>query len=174
MSLYVAYVRATGHVVGAVGAVGATPSADVAALVGSELGLRVSLSPTEVVELTLDAKDMDSHTVDDEPKVFDDPLVYAVEQVPNADPKPALARLRTGVTVAFTADRLVVTVPVADPVKAIAVVALVSGDSILQHSTIPAGKTSADFAATVPSGQSRGVLALVAGWAGVLEAVKQK
>jgi len=175
MSLYVVYVPETGHVVGAVDAVGVPRPEDPAALVGAALPLRVPTAPGELASLPLPARDLAVHAPDAQPGVFADPLAYGVEQVDDADPKPALTRLREwGEEPTFTPDSLVVTVPVADASRPTPVLVLVTGgqDVRVLHGEIPAGQDAVELAVTVSAG-NYGVLALVAGWAGALTTVRK-
>lgn len=172
MSLFVVFVRKTGHVVGAVNAIGATPPADAAALVGAELPLRLSLGTGETVTVPLSSDDLEKHTPDDEPAVFTDPLAYGVEQVTGADPKPALVGLTpwTG-GLSFGDETLVVMLPT--PVSApTEVVAFVTDgeDTLTASATIRTGK-AVDLPISVASGTTHGVLVLVAGWVGRFEEV---
>jgi len=170
MSLYVVYVRETGHVAGAVDAVGVPGPGNAAALVGAALPLRVSTGPGEIVSLPLPAADLEVHAADEEPDVFADPLAFGVEPA-----KPVLTRLREwGEEPTFSPDSLVITVPVADQSRATPVLALVTGGQDLRilSGEIPAGQDAVELAITVPAG-TYGVLALVAGWAGALTAVRK-
>jgi len=183
MSLSVVYVPDTGHVVGALSATGATmptgPTGHTDAgsllgsLVGDALPVRVSLGEGEVAELALRAGQLAVLAADDEPAVFADPLAYGVESVPDAPPKPALLRLAswsTGLT--LTTERLVVTVPVANQSQTTKVLALVSDgqDTLVLAGEIPVQQDMVTLPVTVRSGR-HGVLVLVAGWAGRLEAL---
>jgi len=179
MTLYVVYVPDTGHVVGAVNAIGAAlPLADgvtpidPALLVGDALPLRISLEPGEITTLSLSARELAVHLPDDEPGVLGDPLAFGVE---GTDPKPALVRLPTWDTqLSFTSAGLLVTVPV-DASQDTPVLALVSEgqDTLVRPGTITAGSREVTLPVTVSAGQ-HGVLVLVAGWAGRLEEVAQQ
>ncbi|MGW0809029.1 hypothetical protein [Nonomuraea sp. NPDC002799] len=175
MSLLVVYVPDTGHVVGAVSAIGAVlPGADagVAALVGDALPLRVSAAEGG---LSLPARELAVHQPDDEPRVFADPLAYGVEQVPGQKPKPALVRLATwGEGVTLTATGLVITVPVKNTSQDTPVLALVAEgqDVHVLAGRIPAGQDTVVLPVTVDDGTYE-VLALVTGWTGVLRAVSK-
>jgi hypothetical protein len=179
MTLYVVYVSDTGHVVGAVNATGAAiPLADAAKpidpglLVGEALPLRISLEAGEIATLSLSARDLAVHTPDDEPGVFVDPLASGVE---GDDPKPALMRLPTWDTpLAFTSAGLVVTVPVVASHDTSVLVLVSEGqETFVRPGTITAGSGDVTLPVTVSAG-AHGVLVLVAGWAGRLEAVTQQ
>lgn len=170
MSLFVVYVRKTGHVVGAVNAIGATPPADAAALVGADLPLRLSLSTGETVIIPLASDDLEKHTPDDEPAVFTDPLTYGVEPV--TEPKPALVEL-TPWTGGLTFGEATLTVMLPTPVSVLTeVVALVSDEqgTLTASATIQVGVRAVDLPIAVASG-AHGVLVLVAGWVGRFEEV---
>jgi hypothetical protein len=176
MSLLVVYLPDTGHVVGAVSAIGAVPPGDDAGpapLVGDALPLRVSVGAGEVASLGLPARELAVHEADDEPRVFADPLAFGVEQVPGQKPKPALVRLAAlAEDPTFTADGLVIRVPVANASQDTPVLALVAEghDIHVLAGRIAAGEESVELPVTVPVG-THGVLALVTGWSGVLRAV---
>lgn len=177
MTLYVVYLRRTGHVVGAVNAVGVTLPTDVpvASLVGDALPLRVSLGPGEMASLPLPAVELAVHKADDEPRVFADPLEFGTEPGAEDKPKPALTRLTPWEEpdLALSTDSLVITVPdeVSQNTPVLVVVAV--GQAVeMQSGTIAAGRDSVDveLPVTVPPGP-HGVLALVAGRAGALRKV---
>jgi hypothetical protein len=180
MSLFVVYTPDTGHVVGAIDSTGAPPlppadpTGAVAAdpLVGKALPLRVSVGAGEIATLSLPVRELAAHAPDDEPGVLAEPLSFGVEQVAGQPPKPALVPLLewTG-GLEFSQDGLKVTLPVA-PTQDTQVVALVSdGDGTKTASgQLAAGTTLVELAVAVDSGV-HGVLVLVAGWVGRLEAV---
>ncbi|WP_043622476.1 hypothetical protein [Nonomuraea candida] len=176
MSLFVVYVPDTGHVVGAVSALGALPPGDdagVAALVGDALPLRVPVAGGEVASLPLPARELAVHEAEDEPRVYAGPLAFGVEQVPGGRPKPALVQLATwaeGVT--LTAGSLDIKVPVPDPSQDTPVLALLAEgqDVHVLAGRIAAGTDTVRLPVSVPAG-TYGVLALVTGWTGVLRAV---
>ncbi|HEX6354203.1 hypothetical protein [Actinophytocola sp.] len=170
MTLYVVYVKDTGHVVGAVNAAGDAPpgEGDVGALVGDALPMRVSVDG-KVVRLPLPAERLALHTADDEPRVFDNPLAYGVE-LAGGQPKPTLVELRPeSPELAFSNNSLVVTVQPDDPINDTPVLALVSdGEKVhVRPWAIPAGGDSVEIPVTVSEG-NHGVLVLVAGWIGIL------
>lgn len=174
MSLFVVYVKETGHVVGAVRAIGVT-TPTVAALVGDELPLRVLLEPGDIAELVLRPDDLAVHEADDEPRVFLDPLAFGVEQV-QADqpPKPALVLLsKSEQPLKFENPGL--TVAVETPVNEnTAVRVLISyGDATnLLRGQINKDGTDTTLATPVDD-DPHGVLVLIPGWAGRLERVKK-
>jgi hypothetical protein len=174
MSLYVVYTPDTGHVLGAVTMLGGTPPGEAAGtLVGDELPMRVSLGNGEMAVLPVPARQLAVLAAEDEPRVFADPLAFGVELVPDVGPKPALVRLGTWpAELTFAADRLVVTVPVANASRPTKVLAWVSEgeDTHVLAGEIPAEKDAVELPVTVASGP-HGVLVLVAGWAGSLQAV---
>ncbi|MFI0418835.1 hypothetical protein [Spongiactinospora sp. 9N601] len=176
MSLRVVYVPDTGHVLGAVAAIGAVP-ADVDAgaepLVGAALPLRVPVGAGEVATLALPARDLAVHEADDEPRVFAEPLAYGVRQVPGQRPRPALVRLAVwDEEPRFTADGLVITVPVTDASQDTPVLALVAegADVHVLAGRIPSGRDTVTLPVTVPTG-THGVLTLITGWTGSLRPV---
>jgi hypothetical protein len=180
MSLFVVYVPDTGHVVGAVNAIGAAPPAvvdsrvDPGWLVGAELPLRVSLGVGEIAVLPLLARDLAVHAADDEPGVFADPLAFGVEQVQTQPPKPALVRLASWSTaLEFANGGLSVEVPVADETQVTPVLALISEgqDTHVLAGEIAMGVKKVTLPVTVGSGP-HGVLVLAAGWVGRLEKVE--
>jgi hypothetical protein len=173
MSVFVVYVKDTGHVVGAVKALGATLPT-VAELVGDELPLRVSLGPGQVVSLALQAADLAVHEADDEPGVFLDPLAFGVEQVQGQAPKPALLSLHKSIkTVEFKGAGLHVEV---DPKvnQDTPVRALVSyGQTATPLLRGKINKDAVDTTLVTPVDQDpHGVLLLVADSAGRLEKVQ--
>lgn len=178
MTLYVVYAPATGHVVGAVNAVGVTlpDDAGVGSLVGRELPLRVNTGAGEVAVLPLAAGDLAVHAPDDQPGVFADPLAFGVEQVPGAKPRPALRELPSweNPDLVFSTDSLVVTLPFEVTVQTpvLALVAVGESVRVLPGSIQPGGE-SIQLGVTVSAG-SYGVLVLVAGLAGVLTRVEKK
>ena len=180
MTLSVVYVPDTGHVVGALGVTGASAPADVTALVGSALPLRVALGGGETAVLSLRDRQLLALAADDEPGAFADPLAFGVEQVVGANsavvPKPALVRLAPWFTqLRFDADGLVITVPVANTTGTTTVLALVSEgqETRVLAGAIEQGGRSVTLPVTVDGGP-HGVLVLVAGWAGRLESVTRQ
>jgi hypothetical protein len=178
MTLYVVYVPDTGHVVGAVNAVGVTLPGDAGAqsLTGRELRLRINIGAGEIATLPLAAGDLAVHAPDDQPSVFADPLAFGVEQVPGAKPKPALRELPSwkDPDLVFSTDSLVVTLPFEVTVQT-PVLALVAVDQSVRvlPGSIQAGGESIQLGVTVTAG-FYGVLVLVAGLAGVLTKVEKK
>lgn len=177
MTLSVVYVPDTGHVVGAVGVTGTPAPVEVTALVGPALPLRVTLGGGPAAVLTLRARQLAALAADDEPGAFTDPLAFGVEQVEGAGSvvvaKPALLRLATWSNQpAFDATGLSITVPVADATRDTPVLALVSdgAETRVLAGAIAEGQKSVTLPVSVDSGP-HGVLVLVAGWAGRLEAV---
>ncbi|MFJ7219129.1 hypothetical protein [Amycolatopsis sp. NPDC098790] len=174
MSLFVVYVKKTGHVVGAVRAVGAGLPA-VAEVVGDELPVRVSLLPEEVATLTLDAGELAVQEADDEPDVFLDPLAFGVEPVPAGQPaKPALVPLpASSKPLVFQNNGL--RVEVDNPVGADTVVrAFISAGP--STTVLPGQINQGDTVTTLPTAvddDPHGVLVLVPGWAGRLEKVEK-
>lgn len=175
MALTVVYAADTGHVVGALALTGTATGAppDVAALVGRELPLRVSLGGGRTATLPLNARELAVAAVDDEPDALTDPLAFGVELTAEGKPKPTLLRLPAWTdsgSIALAADGLTVTVgvPVARPAK---VVALVSDDqdTHVLAGEVPAQQTRVKLPLTLTPGGTHGVLVLVAGWAGRLE-----
>lgn len=166
MSLYVVYSKRTGHVLGAVNAIGATPPQDANALVGDALPLRVTVGD-ETAVLSLPAADLAVHEADDEPAVFANPLHFGVELAP--DPKPALVHLAEwSEGLAFTQHTLLITVPSEGEAN---VLVLFDGpDSHPVPGKMAAGEDTAEVPVTVSAGQ-HGALILVAGWQGRLEEV---
>lgn len=172
MTLYVVYVPDTGHVVGAVNASGGVPPGDdVGALVGSALPMRISVDG-EVATLPLLGRQLALHKVDDEPRVFDDPLGFGVE-MSGDKPKPSLMPLTAwDEELTFTVDSLVVTVPVANANDATKVLGIVSDgqDIHVVPRVMKAGEDTVELPVTVPIGK-HAVLVLVARWAGRLQVV---
>lgn len=180
MTQSVVYVPDTGHVVGALGLTGPRAVADIGALVGPALPLRVLLGGGETAVLSLRDRQLAALAADDEPGVFADPLAFGVEQVTGADQtvtaKPALLRLAPWFTqLEFDGTGLVIRVPVADGTQDTPVLALVSAgeETVLLAGAIARGQTSLTLPVTVDSGP-HGVLVLVAGWAGRLEPVTKQ
>jgi hypothetical protein len=179
MSLFVMYVPATGHVVGAVNANGVTPqmtsdqppAVDPAWLVGTALPMRVAVGPGVFEEVSLPASELKVHTPDDQPDVFANPLRYAVE-LSGTTPQPVLVRLpEWSGGVEFVATGLHVTVP--EPTtNDTPVVAWVSDgqDTREVPGVILKGASDTTLPVTVDSGP-HAVLVQVAGWAGRLEKV---
>lgn len=179
MSLFVVYAQKTGNVVGAVSAIGVSAPANAAALVGNALPMRVRLADGSLVELLLPSAELLAHEADDNPEALVDPLRFGVELVPGSgtdDPpvaKPALLELnKWSDGLVFDAIGLVVTLPTPTVDKA-TVLALISGDdgTDLRTGAIAAGGTQTTLPVSVDPQSSRGVLVLVAGWAGRLEEV---
>lgn len=180
MALSVVYVPDTGHVAGALGVTGEAAPDDVAVLVGPALPLRVRLDDGETAVLTLRDRQLAALAADDEPGVFADPLAFGVDQVENPDStvvaKPGLLRLAPwSTTPTLDDDGLAIEVPVADQVKTVPVVALVSdgAETRLLTGAIPAGQRTVTLPVTVDSGP-HAVLVLVAGWAGRLVSVTKQ
>ncbi|MER6140625.1 hypothetical protein ABT174_11250 [Streptomyces sparsogenes] len=171
MALSVVYAADTGHVVGALELTGAGAPADVAALVGRALPLRVSLGQGRTATLPLNARDLAVAAVDDEPAALTDPLSFGVEVTSEGRPKPALVRLPSWTDgIALAKDGLTVTVQVA-VARPTPVVALVSDeqDTHVLAGEIPAQQTQVKLPVTLTAGSVHGVLVLPAGWAGHLE-----
>lgn len=173
MALSVVYVHDTGHVVGALALTGASAPADVASLVGRALPFRVPLGRGRTVTLGLDAKELRVATVDDEPGVFAEPLAFGVELVEDK-PKPTLLRLKEwkeGPKLSTTGLSVTVKDASARPTP---VLALVSDeqDTLVLAAPIPANDKTVNLEVKLPKDSSHGVLALVSGWAGRLEALK--
>lgn len=174
MSLFVVYVKETGHVVGAVRAIGVTVPT-VAALVGDGLPLRVSLGPGEIASLVLKPGDLAVHEADDEPGVFLDPLGFGVELgQDDQPPKPALVPLqRSSKPLVF--DGIGLRVEVDNPVGENTVVRVLI--SYGQTTTLLVGQINKDGKdTTLPTpvdDDPHGVLVLIPGWAGRLEKVEK-
>ncbi|MFD2467678.1 hypothetical protein [Amycolatopsis silviterrae] len=173
MSLSAVYVADTGHVVGALTVTGASPPNAVASLVGAELPLRISLDAGKTATIALAARQLAVAAVDDEPGVLDGPLGFGVELTPDAKPKPALSSLRSwsgGLT--LTASACTLALPV-ETTRLTPVRALIS-DGEQTHvlaGEIPAGGKQAQLPVVLTGTGKHGVLALVSGWAGRLEAL---
>ncbi|NUH38063.1 hypothetical protein HUF15_15020 [Streptomyces samsunensis] len=170
MALSVVYAVDTGHVVGALALTGADAPADVAALVGRALPLRVSLGEGRTATLPLNARDLAVAAVDDEPAALADPLAFGVELTAEGKPKPALVRLPSWTEgIALATDGLTVTVKVA-VARTTPVVVLVSDeqDTHVLTGEIPAQQTQVKLPVTLVADSVHGVLVLVAGWAGSL------
>ncbi|GHH66637.1 hypothetical protein GCM10017673_12520 [Streptosporangium violaceochromogenes] len=173
MALSVVYVAGTGHVAGALALTGANAPGDVTSAVGAELPLRVSLGEGRTGVLSLKHGRLALAPADDEPDVFGDPLAFGVEQAPGGRPKPVLVRLAPWTTpLGLTTDRLTITLPVA-ATRLTPVLALISDGQETHTSAgeIPAGGNRAELQVALTAG-THGVLALVTGYAGRLEAVK--
>ncbi|SNY37885.1 hypothetical protein [Paractinoplanes atraurantiacus] len=169
MTLSVVYALETGHVVGALSSLGAPVAADAGPLVGPALPLRVAVGAGEPAMVSVPVRELAAHLPDDEPLVLTDPLAFGVEQ----PPKPALVRLRTWTNaLSFTDAGLSVTIPTFDQVNATHVVAFVTEgpDTRMTSGDIKAGETTVVLPIAVENG-AHGVLVLVSGWAGRLEAV---
>ncbi|MDX3225183.1 hypothetical protein [Streptomyces sp. ME19-01-6] len=174
MALSVVYAVATGHVVGALALTGAGAPADVAALVGRALPLRVSLGGGRIATLPLGVRDLAVAPVDDEPDALTDPLAFGVEVTSDGKPKPALVRLASWTDgIALAKDGLTITVKVA-AAGPTPVVALVSDeqDTHVLAGEIPAQQTQVKLPVTLVADSVHGVLVLAAGWAGHLEMEK--
>ncbi|MFH9399249.1 hypothetical protein ACH4JS_05605 [Streptomyces sp. NPDC017638] len=173
MALTVVYTAGTGHVVGALALTGAGAPADVAALVGRALPMRVCVDQGRVATLPLNAGNLAVAVVDDEPAALVDPLAFGVELNPEGRPGPTLTRLATwtgGAGVALTPNGLTITVQVA-PARPAKVVALVSADqdTHVLAGELPAQQTRVTLPVSLDAGGKHGVLVLAAGWAGLLE-----
>jgi hypothetical protein len=183
MTLFVVYAPETGHVVGAVNSIGAPALAppgpsgtvDPGPLVGAALPLRVCLGAGEPAVVSLPARELAAHAPDDEPAVLADPLAFGVEQVGDGrPPKPALVRLRTwSGGLEFAPGGLSVEIPTPDKVKVTHVVAFVAAgrDTRIASGDIEAGDTEVVLRIEDVEDGTHGVLVLVTGWAGRLEAV---
>lgn len=179
MTLSVVYVPDTGHVVAALAVTGGQAPDDVAALVGPALPLRVTVDDGETVALQLLKGKLSGLAADDEPGVFADPLAFGVDQVTTADqqvvPKPTLLRLDPLTDEpALDANGLTVTVPRVDLAADRAVLVLISDGPGTQ--VVPWLLRKGEKTTTVPvsvDDGAHGVLVLVAGWAGVLQAVSK-
>lgn len=183
MTLFVVYVPATGHVVGAIDSIGAPPlpppdptTGIVAAtpLVGTALQLRVSLGGGEIATVSVPAGELAVHTPDDVSDVLDRPLEFGVELVPGQQPKPALIPLLpwTG-GIAFAADGLGLSVTLPrNATQTTTAVAFVTDDQDTRQTSgdIPAGSPDVVLPVFVSEG-AHGALVLVAGWVGRLEKV---
>lgn len=174
MSLFVVYVKETNHVVGAVSAVGAAVPT-VAALVGDELPLRVSLGEGKIASLTLKAGELAVREADEEPGVFVDPLAFAVDQgTPDQPPKSALVPLDKAKT-NLTFDVAGLTVAVDDNVPDNTVVRVLI--SYRQATSVLTGQIDKDGSRTTletsVDTDPHGVLVLIPGWAGRLEKVEK-
>jgi hypothetical protein len=175
MSLFVVYVKETGHVVGAVTANGAAVPT-VAALAGDELPLRVSLEPGSIASLTLKAGELAVHEADDEPGVFADPLAFGVQPgEPGQPPKPALAALKKATEpLKFEVPGLTVTVgeAVGEDTPVLVLISYGQAASVLR------GKIGQGLGEvlleTLVDDDPHGVLVLVPGWAGRLEEVEKQ
>lgn len=173
MSLSVVYVADTGHVAGALALTGANAPGDVTSAVGAELPLRVPLGEGGIAVLFLQHGRLALAPADDEPGVFGDPLAFGVEPAPGGRPKPALARLAPWtIPLGLTTDKLTITLP-AGVTRLTPVLALISDGQETHTSAgeIPVGGNRAELQMALTAG-TYGVLVLVAGYAGRLEAVK--
>jgi hypothetical protein len=179
MTLSVVYVPDTGHVVAALAVTGSQAPDDVSTLVGPAIPLRVTTSEGETVELTLRVAKLAGLAADDEPGVFADPLAFGVDQVTTADqqviPRPTLLGLDP-LTDPLTLDGtgLTVTVPRLDPANDLPVLVLISDgpDTLVVPWLLPKGDKTVTIPVSVDDGE-HGVLVLVAGWAGTLQAVSK-
>jgi hypothetical protein len=175
MSLFVVYVKDTGHVVGAVRAIGATLPT-VAALVGDELPLRVSLGVGEIAGLTLKPGDLAVHEADDEPDVFVNPLAFGVEQgQDDQPPKPALVPLpKSNRPLKFENPGLTVAVDT-EVNENTTVRVLISYGQVTNPLRGQINKDGKDTTLPTPvDDDPHGVLVLVPGWAGRLEKVEKQ
>lgn len=184
MTLFVVYAPKTGHIVGAVDAIGvpalappgSSGTVDAGQLVGAALPLRVHLSAGQLAVLSLPTRELAAHTPDDEPAVLTDPLAFGVERVENGQtPKPALVRLPAWTNrLEFTPAGLSVTIPTPNQVRNTPVVAFVGEgqDTRMASGDIKAGEMTVVLPVAVEDG-TYGVLVLVTGWAGRLEAVQK-
>lgn len=174
MGLFVVYVKKTGHVVGAVQAIGAALPT-VAEVAGDALPVRVSLLPEEVATLTLDAGELGVQEADDEPGVFLDPLAFGVEPVPPGQPaKPALVPLvKSSKPLVYQGNGL--RVEVDNPVGADTVVRVFISAG-RATTVLPGQINKGDTFTTLPTAvddDPHGVLVLVPGWVGRLEKVEK-
>jgi hypothetical protein len=167
MSLSVVYVTDTNHVVGALALTGGGEPSDVSALVGTDLPLR-----TGTATLPLKAARLAALAADGEPSVFDEPLAFGVELTVSVPPKPKATLLRLAplpppVTLAVT--EVTITIP-QHTTRTTPVLVLISGDPDVHLLTgeIPLGQQEIKFQTALSLGDTHGVLALVAGWAGWL------
>ncbi|MCG0288580.1 hypothetical protein [Streptomyces sp. PSAA01] len=173
MALTVVYAADTGHVVGALALTGTapgTPAADVAALVGRELPMHVSLGEGHTAALPLSARELAVAAVDDEPDALGEPLAFGVDVTADDKPKPALVRLASWTEgIALATDGLTITVKV-PTARATPVVALISDEqnTHVLAGEIPAQQTQVKLPVTLVGGSVHGVLVLVSGWAGRL------
>jgi hypothetical protein len=174
MSLFVVYVKKTGHVVGAVRAIGA-PLPTVAEVAGDELPVRVSLGVDEIVTLTLGAGDLGVQEADDEPGVFLHPLAFGVEPVPAGQPpKPTLVPLLNSTKPLVFKDnglRVEVDNPVGEDTAVRVLISYGPATTVL-----PGQINKGDTGTTLPTAvddDPHGVLVLVPGWVGRLEKVKK-
>ncbi|ANW21685.1 hypothetical protein [Streptomyces clavuligerus] len=159
----------TGHVVGALALTGPGAVADVAALVGRALPLRVPTAEGRVLSVTLPAARLAAVAVDEEPGALTEPLSFGVETA-DGRPRPTLVRL-TGWNSAITLTRSGLTVDLPQPAAAAtAVSALVADEqeTLSLRGVIGQGQTRVTLALSVPAG-TYGVLVLAAGWAGRLQ-----
>lgn len=173
MSLSVVYAVDTGHVLGALTLTGANPAAEVGLLVGAALPLRVTaLLSGKTMDLPVAARRLEVAAVDDEPGAFATPLSFGVELNALGLPKPALAQLAPwSEPLTLTKDKLTITLPVIVS-RVTPVLALVSGEAEPHVFTgeIPAQQQTLQFQVELENGDEHGVLVLVAGQAGRLEA----
>ncbi|GAA3818821.1 hypothetical protein ACFS5L_24620 [Streptomyces phyllanthi] len=174
MALSVVYADRTGHVLGALALTGASAPTDVAALVGPELPIRVSLGANRTAILPVDARELAAAAVDDEPGALAEPLAFGVERGSDKEPKPTLLSLPQWTDgLALKPDDLTITLPL--PTTASAPVVVLVADDQDTHvlvGEIPGGRTQVKLPVALTAGTTYGLLVLVAGWAGRLERVK--
>ncbi|MEV6824489.1 hypothetical protein [Amycolatopsis sp. NPDC051102] len=175
MSLSVVYAADTGHVLGALALTGGGAPADVTALAGTGLPLRVTakLGGT-ALNLPVAGRRLGAASVDDEPGAFTDPLSFGVELTTAGQPKPALAQLAPWpVTdpVTLTTSSLSVTLP-APVTRDTPVLVLVSGDAepSVTSGQLQAGQQQVGVQVRLRNGDEHGVLVLIAGLTGLLAA----
>jgi len=176
MSLNVVYATETGHVVGALALTGPAPAAPVLAdLMGTELPLPVTLRDGRAVDLAVAATRLAAAAVGDTRGALAWPMRYGVERVDGV-PRPRLAQLTrwrsTDKPVAVRADGVTVSVTEAVTAPTPVFVLLTGGDgsSVPLSGAIPAGATGKTLPVSLAEGPY-GVLTLIAGWEGRLDAV---
>lgn len=174
MSLFVVYVKETGHVVGAIRAIGVT-APTVAALVGDGLPLRVLLDVGKIATLVLKPADLAVHEADDVPDVFLNPLAYGVEQVQDDQPpKPALVLLsKSNQPLKFENPGLTVAVdtPVNENTAVRVLISYGEATNLLRGQINKDDKNTT--LSTAVDDDPHGVLVLIPGWAGRLEKVEK-
>jgi hypothetical protein len=176
MSLSVVYAVDTGHVLGALSLTGASAPTDVAALTGTALPLRITAKLSgKALEVPVSARRLGAAAVDDEPGAFADPLSFGVELTPDGKPKPALAQLSPWTNtdpLTLTTSELTVKLP-APVTRATPVLVLISGDAepYVVSGEIQAQQQQVGVQVKLQNGEEHGVLVLVAGWTGRLEAL---
>jgi hypothetical protein len=162
MSLTVAYVTETGHVLGALATSGPVAAGDP---FGAAFPLWVPRGDGAVVDLAVPAARLSVAAVDDDPGVLVAPRDYGV-RAQGGGLQP-LAPWSDAID--LTAEAVTVTVPRPVPVAA-AVLVVVAGGPLLTGE-IPAGDDHTAIGARFGEGP-HGVLVLVAGWVGRLELVE--